>query len=70
VAESHVSKGRDWSTLGAVYEQISGGNASAAKQAVAELTITTDGDKPRSVRAYWGKVGGASPAIDLKVVDL
>lgn len=62
-------KGKTESEITQAFSLLSGANASAAQKALAECTITFDGEKPKSVAAHWLASGGASASPNLSVLD-
>ncbi len=40
--------------LASIFKQVAACNASQARQALADLSITVEGDKPCSLGAFWG----------------
>lgn len=69
IALEMVSKGKDESTITSAFSMLSGANASAAQKALAECSITFEGEKKQSVAAYWLSIGGSKAAPDLSVFD-
>ena len=70
LAKAHIDKGRTPEQLADVFALVSGGNASAAKQALNDCEITFEGEKPISVGAYWNRNGEAKGAPNLAMLDL
>lgn len=70
LAKAHIEKGRTAEQLADVFALVSGGNASAAKQALNDCEITFEGEKPISVGAYWNRNGDAKGAPNLGLLDL
>lgn len=55
--------------LAEIFTLCSGGNASAARQALNDCAIEFEGEKPQSVGAYWTKSGNKSAAPNLSLLD-
>ena len=70
LAALHLAAGRSPEQIADVFILVSGGNASAARQALADCTLTFDGEKPTSVSAYWLKNGGGRAAPNTSILDL
>jgi len=68
-AMNQSAKGKTAEQLADILTLLSAGNASAAKQALADCTIELEGEKPQSVSAFWGKNGGPKTAINLSLLD-
>lgn len=70
IAAKFIEAGKTPEQLADVFALLSGGNASAAKQALNDCTIEFEGEKPSSVGAYWGKTGEGKAAPNLSMLDL
>lgn len=64
-----MEKNKSDRELADVFQLLSAGNASAARQALADCQIEFEGEKPSSVSAYWLKQGGGKTAINLSALD-
>jgi hypothetical protein len=70
VAERHIKAGRSADQLADVFALLSACNASAARQALGDCSLTFEGEKLQSVSAYWAKLGGGKAAPNLAMLDL
>lgn len=69
-ALNQAAKGKTAEQLADIFSLLSGGNASAARQALADCTLQWEGDeKKQSVGAYWQKLGGGKQAPNLSLLD-
>jgi hypothetical protein len=48
--------------LSALFRQMAACNASQARQALADVVITVDGEKPQSLGKFWGETPKSAPA--------
>lgn len=62
-----VAAKMDEKQLAGIFRQVAAGNASQARQALADVVITIDG-KDQSLGAFWGKTD-AAPAVDLSALE-
>jgi len=69
LASLHFAAKREPKVIAQVLAKVSGGNASAAKQALETLVIKWEDGKEESVATHWGKSGEAA-APDLSILDL
>ena len=61
-----IKAGHDQSKLTTAFQMLAAGNASQARQACADLSITVDGGKEQSLGVFWGKTeSGAKPDLSL-----
>lgn len=70
LAAKHLAAGKTPEQVADVFTLVSGGNASAARQALAECALEFDGEKAQSVSAFWLKSGGIAAAPNLSILDL
>lgn len=71
LAKKHLDAGKTPEQLADVLLLVSGGNASAASQALGKCSITWEGEtKQQSVADFWNKQGGARSAPNLSILDL
>lgn len=70
LASLHLGAGRTPEQVADVFILVSGGNASAARQALGDCTLTFEDSKPTSVSAYWLKNGGGRAAPNTSILDL
>ncbi len=71
LAKRHIEAGKTDDEVAAVLLLVSGGNASAARQALGACSLIWEGDsKPQSVMAYWQRSGGSKAAPNLAALDL
>lgn len=70
VAKLYLDAGKSPEQLAEVFTLVSGGNASAARQAINDLTIEFEGSKATSVGSYWNSIGGNKSAPNLAALDL
>lgn len=70
LCSAHAAAGKTPEQIADVLILVSGGNASAARQALADCTLTFEGAKPQSVSSYWNKIGGGRVAPNLSALDL
>jgi hypothetical protein len=56
-----IKAGQDVDTLAATFSSLALGNASQARQAIGSLDLIVEGEKAKSVSAYWNGIGGAKP---------
>ena len=66
----HAEAGRSAEQIAEVFELVSGGNASAARQALGDCTIEEEGSKPMSVTTFWNKNGGGRTAPNISILNL
>lgn len=57
-----VAANYDETKLSALLRQMAAGNASQARQAMADITITLEGEKEQSLGKYWGDSPKSAPA--------
>lgn len=69
VAEARLKAGKTPEQVADAFILLSGGNASAARQALNDCTVEFEGEKPTSVGAYWLKAGGGKAAPNLSALD-
>lgn len=71
LSAKHHEAGKTPEQVADVFVLVSGGNASAASQALGKCSITWEGEaKQQSVADYWNKQGGARSAPNLSILDL
>ncbi len=70
LAALHLAAGKTPEQLADVLTLVSGGNASAARQALNDCEIVVDDGKAQSVGAFWGKAGTTTAAPNLSLLDL
>lgn len=69
VAHERFAKGKTAEQIADAFMLLSGGNASAARQALGGCTLTFEGGKPSSVEAYWLRSGSGRAAPNLSALD-
>ena len=62
LAERAITAGYDEQKLSALFRQMAAGNASQARQAMADITITEEGGKEMSLGKFWGDSPKSAPA--------
>lgn len=65
-----VAAGYDETKLSALFRQMAAGNASQARQAMADITITLEGEKEQSLGKFWGESPKSAPADATLYKDL
>lgn len=64
LAHRAVNAGKTVEETASLFRMIAAGNASQAKQALADVEITVDDGKPQSLGAFWSK-SERGPIVDL-----
>lgn len=70
IAAQFIAAKKTPEQLADVFALLSGGNASAAKQALNDCTLEFEGEKPQSVGAYWGRNSEGKAAPNLSMLDI
>lgn len=70
IAAVRFEVGKTTEQIAEVFVLVSGGNASAARQALNDCTVVFAGEKPQSVGNYWAKMGGGKQPPNLAALDL
>lgn len=65
-----IAAGHDQAKLARAFHQMSAGNASAARQAIADIQIEVEGEKPQSMGAFWGKDPKGGKPLDMSALDV
>lgn len=69
VAHKFAAAGKTPEQIADAFMLLSGGNASAARQALNDCTVEFEGEKPMGVGSYWLKAGGGRAAPNLSALD-
>lgn len=68
LASKALAAGYDAKKLAGLFRQVAAGNASQARQALADVVIEIEGEKPASLGAFWQGTD-SKPAVDLSALE-